>query len=401
MTARAPAAAGLLCFVSLLALAPGLADAKPVRPNGAAHPAAVGTAQTPDRATFTAPDRARAEVPGFADIRFDADDPDGFRRARPTAEGPWLAFSAGGADGAFGAGLVHGLRAQDATPPFAMVTGASTGALLATLTFIGAPGQSALKDGYTGITAADVFEIGATPESLVDAWPLKRMIEQRVSPQLVAAVAREHAAGRRLFVLTTDMDAGQTIVWNMGAIAARGGPQALDLFRKVLVASSAIPGMFQPVYIASKAGHRTITEMHADGSIARPFYALPTALVMGAARAGLPVPDIYVVVNGKLDPGFDQVDKGVLTVLGRSFGLALAAGERAQIADLSNFAQRNGTRIEVAAIPQTFDKRAKGAFDPDYMGALFAAGEQAARTGSAFADATVPEHGSVRADRER
>ena len=123
--------------------------------------------------------------------------------------------------------------------------------------------------------------------------------------------------------------------------------------------------------------------------------------MLGAARAGLPVPDIYVVVNGKLDPGFDQVDKGVLTVLGRSFGLALAAGERAQIADLSNFAQRNGTRIEVAAIPQTFDKRAKGAFDPDYMGALFAAGEQAARTGSAFADATVPEHGSVRADRER
>ncbi len=68
-------------------------------------------------------------------------------------------------------------------------------------------------------------------DSLFDYWPLKRQIEQNVTPKLLAEIAAEHARGRRLLIATTNLDAGRRVVWNMGAIAARGDDKALKLFR--------------------------------------------------------------------------------------------------------------------------------------------------------------------------
>lgn len=131
---------------------------------GTAHAAPAAAQSAPSRPAFTAEDRAGADIPGFRDVRFDADDVDAFRSALPQAKGPWLAFSAGGSDGAFGAGLMVGLGKANRRPDFAMVTGASTGALTATYTFVGRAYDKALEEGYTQLTAADVFEIGSTPE---------------------------------------------------------------------------------------------------------------------------------------------------------------------------------------------------------------------------------------------
>src|SRR5947209_11271729 len=103
------------------------------------------------------------------------------------------------------------------------------------------------------IGAPDIFEYRTTRDSLFDYWPLKRLIEQKVTPKLLSEIAAEHARGRRLFVATTNLDAGRRMLWNMGAIAAKGDEKALKLFREVLLASCAIPGIFSPVGIEVEA----------------------------------------------------------------------------------------------------------------------------------------------------
>src|SRR5205085_2491634 len=135
-----------------------------------------------------------------------------------SVNGPWLALSGGGADGAFGAGLLSGWSASGKRPDFAVVTGASIGALISPYAFLGSSRDEELRTNFTEITAADIFEDKVTSESLFDTWPLKRLIEKRVRPEMLTAIAAEHRKGRRLLVVTTNLDAGRRVIWNMGAI---------------------------------------------------------------------------------------------------------------------------------------------------------------------------------------
>src|SRR3984885_12357857 len=204
--------------------------------------AAVQPKQLPPRIAFTAADQAAAPLPGMPDARFWADSVSDFNAALPQQPGPWLALSSGGADGAFGAGLINGLTESGKRPDYSVVTGVSTGALMAPFVFAGPKYHDALRDAYTKISAADIFEIGGTGESFVDSWPLKDLIAKQITPSVLTEIATAHRAGRRLFVVTTDLDAERSVVWNMGAIAAYGGDDALKLFRSVMLASGSIPG---------------------------------------------------------------------------------------------------------------------------------------------------------------
>src|SRR5579862_2570350 len=213
--------------------------------------------QLPPRIPFTAADEIAAAIPGMPDARFWADSVADFTAALPPQPGPWLALSSGGADGAFGAGLLNGLSESGKRPDYAVVTGVSTGALMAPFVFAGPRYDDALRAAYTKITAADVFEVGGTGESFVDSWPLKDLIAKQITPALLTDIAAAHKSGRRLFVVTTDLDAERSVVWNMGAIAVHGGDTAdkaaadaaLKLFRSVLLASGSVPGAFPPVLI--------------------------------------------------------------------------------------------------------------------------------------------------------
>ena len=223
----------------------------------ASHPAAPDRVESksniPDEARrFSAQEDETAIVSGFPDVRFFSTSERDFSRAlsltNGTSSGPWLALSAGGVDGAFGAGLLSGWSTRGTRPDFAVVTGVSAGALIAPYAFLGARYDDQLRTALTTITDADVFEDGRTPASLLDTWPLRQLLEKRITPQLLADVAAEHRRGRRLFVATANLDAGRTTVWNMGAIATRGDDAALKLFRDVLLASASLPGIFPPVY---------------------------------------------------------------------------------------------------------------------------------------------------------
>jgi predicted acylesterase/phospholipase RssA len=150
----------------------------------------------------------------------------------------------------------------------------STGALMAPFVFAGARYDPALAAVYTKTSAADIFEVGGTGESFLDTWPLKDLISKQITPALLADIAAAHAAGRRLFIVTTDLDAGRSVVWNMGVIAehftAHSGPgadQALKLFRDILLASGSVPGAFPPVLFEVAANSRHFAEMHVDGGV--------------------------------------------------------------------------------------------------------------------------------------
>jgi hypothetical protein len=325
-----------------------------------------------------------AVVPGMPGARFWADSISDFEKALPQGLGPWLILSEGGADGAYGSGVLSGWTKEGSRPVFSVVTGVSTGALMAPYAFLGADYDDRLRQQYTSVTAADIFELSETPESMFDDWPLASLIAKIVTPEMLRGVAEEHQRGRRLLVATTNLDAARPVIWNMGVIAAQGGEKGLHLFRQVLQASASIPGMFQPVMIDVQANAQHFQEMHADGGAAAPFYVAPESFLLGATNVRLPASAIYIVINGKLMPEFQITDRTTMSILGRSIDVALKAAARAEIVAVHSVARSQGIEVNVAAVDPSFSYETRGPFDTQQMKVLFDIGFEQARNRAAF-----------------
>ena len=357
---------------------------------GTPSAASSGPPQPPPRVTFTAAEDAVAIIPGMPDARFWADSTTDFINALPARPGPWLVLSSGGGDGAFGAGLLVGLSAAGNRPQYSVVTGVSTGALMAPFIFAGPRYDEALRETYTKISAADVFEAGKTAESFVDSWPLKETIAKKVTPQLLADVAAEHQRGRRLFVTSFDVDAERPVVWNMGAIAVHGGEDGLALFRSVLLASTALPGAFPPVLIDVEANGKRFAEMHVDGGVGGQLFVAPGPLLLPTSDYRLPATQLYIVVNTGLERDFQVVDRFVPTILTQVVGAAVKVDTRLMLDIAYAVAKRSGVGFNVAAIPPSFNAPSKGPFDPGYMGPLFQAGYEQGKSATPFANEPPP-----------
>ncbi|CAO4173931.1 patatin-like phospholipase family protein [Methylorubrum populi] len=362
-----------------------------------------------ERPDYTAAEAAAARPEGLpASIRIAGDDVAAFQSlidGAARASDPWLVLSGGGENGAFAAGLLTGWSERGDRPAFGVVTGVSTGALIAPFAFaaptLGERADAALKQNYTGISAADVFEFGGTRDSLTDTWPLKERIARAVTPALLKAVAAEHAKGRRLLVATTQVDSERPILWDMGAIATRnaatGDPRALALFRSIVLASTAVPGVFPPVAIpaevesgAKAKSIKSITELHDDGGAMAPFYLAPAAALDGETRLRLPTDRVYLVINNRLAPDFQMASRTTLSVLGRTMSAAIKAQTRAALALTRTYAERTGLDLRVALIDGRFTQTSERPFDQPYMQALFAHGEALGRDGNAFEQARSP-----------
>ena len=337
-----------------------------------------------ERAGFSAEDERTATVPGIADARVWGDSEAEFARLLPQANGPWLAISGGGSDGAYGGGVLAGWTQSGTRPEFAVVTGASIGALIAPFAFLGPRYDDEIRKSFTSMTAADIFEDRATRDSLFDYWPLKRQVEQRVTAKLLAEIAAEHARGRRLLVATTNLDAGRRVIWNMGAIAARGDDKSLQLFRDVLLASCSIPGFFSPVAIEVEANGKRFQEIHGDATLTTPFFVVPESMLAAGNASPPPLSQIYLIVNSKLGPEFKMSDRNIPGVLGRSIAVALTAALRSEVALLHVGAQRHGISLRIAHVDPVFDHPSRGPFDGKYMEALYEFGLVAGKKGTAF-----------------
>lgn len=359
-----------------------------------------------ERPDYTAAQAATARPEGLpASLRIPGDDVAAFRaliEGAGRASDPWLVLSGGGENGAFAAGLLAGWSERGDRPAFGVITGVSTGALIAPFAFVGPQADEALRKNYTEISAADVFEFGATRDSLTDTWPLKERIERTVTPALLKAVAAEHAKGRRLLIATTQVDSERPVLWDMGAIAARnaaqgagqgtsqGDPRALKLFREIMLASTAVPGVFPPVLIPATAGDKSFEEMHDDGGAMSPYFLAPAAAVTGEARLRLPAREVYLVVNNRLDPEFQMAGRSTLSVLGRTMSAAIKAQTRAALALARAYAQRTDLDLRIAVIDGRFAKTSEKPFDRPYMQALFAHGRALGRDGTAFDTPAAP-----------
>jgi patatin-like phospholipase/acyl hydrolase len=280
---------------------------------------------TAPRIPYTAADAAAAEIPKMAGVRVFADVPaPKFRKALCTnvnlnaapgraAAPAYLALSGGGADGAYGAGVLNGWTASGTRPEFTIVSGVSTGALIAPFAFLGPRYDGVLGQLYTSGVAESVLgsprlEPVLFGSGLFGSKPLRELVARYVDRSMLAQIADEYAKGRCLVVVTTDLDAQRAVVWDMGRIASYGAPASLELFREVLTGSASIPVVFPPVFIDAKVNGRIIQEMHVDGSVAAPVFTLPEVFLLSNARPERPLRlNIYVLINDEIDPVFQVV----------------------------------------------------------------------------------------------
>ena len=353
-----------------------------------------------------------AVIPGMPDVRAPAGRPSaGMMRdleasfaqerrddfpvaADGTIHYPHLALSGGGPNGAFGAGFLNAWTQTGKRPVFKIVTGVSTGALMASFAFLGPEYDAALHDFYTTTASRNVFRVlRIIPqllggESFADTSPLRALIAQTVDEGFLRKIAEEHAHGRRLYVGTVDLDSQRFIVWNMGLIAQKGTPAAVELFRQVLLASSSIPVAFPPVYFDVEAGGRHYDEMHVDGSVAAfVFYSGGVFSFrdarMAAGRA-TGTEDVYVIHNGQLLPRPETTSRSLRSIAVRVFD---SAGKSMVVGDLFRIwavvvSEQSG--YHWVTIPDGVEITGNEVFDPEKMSELYDLGFQKALDGPAW-----------------
>ena len=296
-----------------------------------------------------------------------------------------LALSGGGAGGAFGAGALVGLAKAGARPQFQIVTGVSTGALIAPFAFVGSSWDDALADAFTGGHSAALLSVrgftGIGP-GLYRSDPLEALVSRFMAPELVEAVAVEHLAGRRLFVATTNLDTQKPIIWDMGAIAAHGGPKALKLFVDVLVASASLPCRCPPRMIDVEAEGDAYQEMHLDGGVCAPLFIAPEDLVLNPAiRRALRGGGVYAIINTPLGAISRTTPMGAMPIAVRSFETMLRFSYRAAVESASAFCDRHDLTFCSASIPNDYAGSNMLKFDQPVMQAIFEDGVRLAESG--------------------
>ncbi len=312
------------------------------------------------------------------------------REATPVVE--VLALSGGGTDGAFGAGLLVGWTARGDRPEFEAVTGVSAGAIIAPFAYLGPRYDKVLTQIWTEVNVKDLVVVQGISGILggvaaVDTAPLAAAIAKYVTPRLMRDIAREHDRGRFLLIGTTNLDAQRPVVWNVGAIAASGHPQALDLIRKVIRASCAVPGLFPPVSIEVEADGKTYDEMHADGGVTRNVFVAPFPVPFSAFDrfyARPPKRKLFIVNNGKITPQPEVVQAQTLPIAARSIATLLKSQQLGEINLIYRRALDSGADFNMVSLPDSFDPGNLTFDDPAYEKAVYEIGYKLGRDNSGW-----------------
>lgn len=321
----------------------------------------------------------------------------GSARAEPaTVAGPdglpivnVLALSSGGTNGAFGAGLLAGWTAHGTRPEFQIVTGVSAGALIAPFAFLGPRYDTTLKRVWTQNNLADLVVFQGISGILsgiaaVDTKPLADAIAKYLTPRLLHEIAREYGRGRYLLMGTTNLDAQRPVVWNMGAIAASGHPDALDLFRKIVLASAAIPGLFPPVSITVEVDGKVYEEMHVDGGTTRDVFVAPFQVSFAAYDQFYrvkPQRRIYIVSNGKITPEAQVVEAQTLPIAARAISTLLKTQHLGEVNLIYRRAIDSGAEFNLIAVPPDYTPPPVTIGDPVYEKSLYDVGFKLGRNG--------------------
>lgn len=347
----------------------------------------------PGRTTYDANASRQAIIAGFDDIRVYADalgkQPNiNFWLPRAgTDTVSYLSISSGGAAGAFSVGVLKGWSDSGTRPQFDIVSGVSTGALIAPFAFLGPEYDNMLVDLYTDGTAEALTDMKFLPRgllgpSLLKQEPLRHLIETHLTAAIVDRVAAEHHKGRRLLVLTTNLDSQRAVSWNMGEIAASTRPDKVALFQNVILASASIPGLYPAVLIKARSDDLSFEEMHSDGGAASQILTFPDDWLVGEAGDQWPVDrrlQMYILVNNALMPEFSQARNNSLAVIARAYSVLVKAQTRSALAATYAFARQRGIGFHVASIEEQVPFSIVDPFDTAYMNVVFQLGYCGAR----------------------
>jgi predicted acylesterase/phospholipase RssA len=349
------------------------------------------------RTTYTASDAASSKVLDLSELRRYADEPasaflktDVSYRAGPLS---YLALSGGGADGAYGAGVLNGWTAAGTRPQFSVVSGVSTGALIAPFAFLGPAYDATLRDVYTSGIAESLLDTPSIVHALFGSGlfgntQLRELVARYVDQDMLAAIAAEYARGRSLLIVTTNLDTQRTVIWDMGRIATIGSPQALNLFRDVLAASASIPVVFPPMLIDAEANGHRFQEMHVDGGVTAPVLTLPEAFLLrnGAIARGLRM-NIYILVNDKVERDFQLVPNSTIGIAARASASVTKTQIRSVLFETYDSARRNNFGFNLTYIARNFPSPGSSSFETGYMRSLYQYGFDKAKTGDFWAKA--------------
>ena len=361
----------------------------------------------------------QAQIPGMSDVRVWGDSATPLLatllrreaatlRAKYAARTPLdrdpeaniLAISGGADDGAFAAALLVGWGERGDRPAFDVVTGVSAGALVAPFAFLGTAYDRQLASLFTEHSDAEIYRANPVAgvlggPSVADNAPLATLIARYVDRRMLTRIAAERAKGRVLLIGTTNLNAERPVYWDMGRIAQIGNDPALQLFRNILLASAAIPGIFPPVPITVTAKGRTFQEIHVDGGPTREIFLAPAGFSFKQidALVGRPIKRrLWVIKNGKLAPEYETVNLTAASIAVRALGTLT---KNQGIGDLHRIYQRaraDDMEFNLASIPLAFNEPRTGPFAKSYMTALYQAGLKLGRDGYRWAR-TPPDAG--------
>jgi len=324
------------------------------------------------------------DLEGFHNIRFGGDGPAPAFETIVMADSPslvlnFLAISGGAEDGAFGAGLLVGWGDATTRPNFDLVTGISSGALIAPFVFLGRERDGQLREIFTKYGRKDIYTYNVNGliegSALADDTPLVHLIEKYVDDAFLQEVARERTKGRILLIGTTNLDTQRPVLWDMGRIAMSNNPDAIVLFRKILLASATLPGVFPPVRIQVKVGGKNYDELHVDGGVTRQVFFAPSifSFASGNQKPGRAVTRrrLYVIKNGRIDPEWQPIGENVMSITTRSIDTLIKNQGIGDLYRIYSICKRDGIDFNLASIPPDFREARKGPFDAGYMNALF------------------------------
>ncbi len=276
-----------------------------------------------------------------------------------------LLLSGGGVYGAYPAGVLCGWTASgkppDAggRPTFDVVTGVSTGALIAPMAFLGSEYDELMKSFFTTVRNDDIFKIRRSirsyfAESLADNSPLRKKIDSVITSELMAKIAAENAKGRRLYVGTTNLDTKRLVVWDIGAIAAKGTAESRALIVNVILASAAIPGFFPSERFNITIDGRPYEEMHVDGGVARALFFRPPYIPPEEPEHdadSLTGTNLFAMVAGKAYPDPEGIKPRTIAIVGAAVSNLLYVSARNDLYRFYMYSMITGMDFFAALIP--------------------------------------------------
>lgn len=303
-----------------------------------------------------------------------------------------LALSGGAEDGAYGAGFLKGWSERGDRPEFTLVTGISTGALIAPFAFLGSEYDGVISRLYTETSQKNIFLF--TPftalfggSAVADTAPLRQILREEIDAAFVAKLAKEGQKGRVLHIGTTDLDAQRPVVWDITKIAQSGQRNAPKLIRNIMLASASIPGAFPPVLIDVLIDGKRHQELHVDGGVTRQIFVYPHDLDVRRFQTKLgihPQKTFWLIRNTKISPEYAAVPLSLSDIAERSMSTLIKYQGRGDLYNIEALARRDGFKMYITNVPSNFDLPLKEMFDSKYMKALYQVGYEQGRSEKAW-----------------